>query len=66
MRTVKVHRLSRRGMEVEEVDLTEAEEILEEANTWGWIIADARTQEIIWEIGPNVEEIMIIGMLGGG
>ena len=65
-RTIKVHSLSRRGMEMEEVELHEAEKILEEANTWGWIVADARTQEVIWEIGPNVKKIMIISMLGRG
>ena len=65
-RTIKVHRLGGSGMEVKEVELGEAKLILEDAATWGWIAADAKTQEIIWEIGPEVEEITIIGMLGGG
>lgn len=58
--------MGRRGMEVKEVGLDEARLILEDATTWGWIVADAKTQEVIWEINPEVEEIMIIGMLAGG
>lgn len=53
-------------MEVQEVGLAQANQILAEAETWGWIVADAKTRQIIWEIEPTVEEIMIIGMLGGG
>ena len=65
-RTIKVHQLGRRGAEIKEVELDEAKLILEDAATWGWIVADAKTQEVIWEIGPEVDEIMILGMLGGG
>ena len=65
-RTIKVHQLGRSGMEVEEVGVDEAKKILEDAATWGWIVADAKTQEVIWEINSQVEEIMIVGMLGGG
>ena len=65
-RIIKVHQMGRRGMEIKEVGLDEAKLILEDATTWGWIVADAKTQEVIWEIGPEVEEIMIIGMLAGG
>ena len=65
-RTIKVHQLGRSGMEVKEVGLDEAQVFLEDAATWGWIVADARTQQVVWEIGPDTKEIMIIGMLGGG
>ena len=65
-RIIKVHQMGRRGMEIKEVGLDEAKLILEDATTWGWIVADAKTQEVIWEINPEVEEIMIIGTLGGG
>jgi hypothetical protein len=65
-RTIKIHYLGRQGMEVQEVGLAEANQILLEAETWGWIVGDAKTHKIIWEISPTVEEIMIIGMLGGG
>ncbi len=65
-RIIKVHQMGRRGMEIKEVGLDEAKLILEDATTWGWIVADAKTQEVIWEISPEVEEIVIIGMLAGG
>ena len=65
-RRIKVHQLGRSGMEVKEVELDEVKLILEDAATWGWLVADAKTHEIIWEIGPEVKEIMIFGMLGGG
>ncbi len=58
--------MSRSGMKIKEVELDEAKLILEDAVTWGWIVADAKTQQSIWQIGPEVEEIMIIGILGGG
>jgi hypothetical protein len=53
-------------MEIKEVGLDEARVLLEDAATWGWIVADARTQQVVWEISPDTKEIMIIGMLGGG
>ncbi len=65
-RTIKVHQMGRKVTEVEEVELAEAKLILEDAATWGWLVANAKTREVIWEIGPEVEEIMIFGMLGGG
>lgn len=65
-RTIKVHRMGRRGMEIEEVKLDEAKQILQDATTWGWIVANAETKEVIWEIGREVEEIVIVGMLAGG
>jgi hypothetical protein len=58
--------MGRRGMEIKEVGLDEAKLILEDATTWGWVVADAKTHEVIWEISPEVEEIVIIGMLAGG
>ncbi len=66
MRTIRVHQMGRSGMEVREVGLDEAERILEDAAIWGWSVADAKTEEIIWKIEPDVTEIMVIGMLGGG
>ena len=46
--------------------LDEARLILEEAATLGCIVTDGKTREVIWEIGAEVEEIVILGMLGGG
>ena len=51
------------------VPLEEAERILEKVYTdpIGGIVADARTRKVIWDIGPDVEEILIMEqMLGGG
>lgn len=66
LRTIKIHHMGRSGMEIKELGLEEAKLFMEDAANWGWIVADARTQEVIWEIGPEVDEIMIYGMLGGG
>ena len=65
-RTIKVHELGRNGTEIREVDLDEAKLILEDSVKWGGVVADARTREIIWEIDSGVDEILVIGMMGGG
>ena len=68
-RMIKVHILGRNGIEMKEVNLQEAERILKEtyADPLGGLVADRRTGEVIWEIGPNVEEVLIIDqMIGGG
>ena len=65
-RIIKVHQMGRRGTEIKEVGLDEAKLMLEDATIWGWVVANAETQEVIWEISPEVEEIVILGMLGGG
>jgi len=66
---IKVHILGRDGVEIKEVNLQEAERILKEtyADPFGGLVADRRTGEVIWEIGPNVEELFIMDqMIGGG
>ncbi len=65
-RAIKVHEMGRTGMESREVDISEANRILEDAALWGWVVIDAKTQQVIWQIDPNTDEIMVIGMLGGG
>ena len=55
--------------EIRQVDTSEAQKILE--NTYndpmGGLVIDARTQQVISEIGLDTEEIIIIEqMLGGG
>jgi hypothetical protein len=55
--------------ETREVSFEEAREILEKTynDPLGGLVADARTGEIIWQIGPDTEEIVIIEqMIGGG
>jgi hypothetical protein len=68
-RMIKVHILGRNGLEIKEVSLEEAETILKEtyADSLGGLVADRRTGEVIWEIGPNVEGLFIVDqMIGGG
>ena len=68
-RMIKVHILGRNGMEIKEVNLQEAERILKETydDPYGGIVADRKTGEVIWEIGPDVEELFIMDhMIGGG
>ena len=68
-RMIKVHILGRNGVEIKEVRFQEAERILKEtyADPLGGLVADRSTGEIIWEIGPNVEELFIMDhMIGGG
>ena len=68
-RTIKVHIAGAHGWEIREVDLQEAQSILEAtyADDSGGLVADAKTREVIWQIGPDIEEIVIIPeMLGAG
>lgn len=68
-RVIKVCILGRNGMEIKEVNLQKAERILKEtyADPLGGLVADRRTGEVIWEIGPEVEELLVMDhMIGGG
>jgi hypothetical protein len=52
-----------------EVTLEEAREILEKTcnDPLGGLVADAKTGKVIWQIGPDTEEILVIEqMIGGG
>ena len=67
VRMIKVRTLG--SEEIKQVTVQEAERILE--NTYddpiGGLVVDARTGEGIWQVSPNIEEIIIIEqMLGGG
>jgi len=55
--------------EVREVTIQEAEKIVEDTynDPVGGLVADEGTGEIIYRIGPGIEEIVILEqMLGGG
>ena len=68
-RMIKVQVLGRNGLEIKEVSLEEAEMILKEtyADSLGGLVVDKRTGEAIEEIGPDVEELLIIShIIGGG
>jgi len=66
-RMIKIHILGKE--EVEEVTLQEAERILEniQNDPIGGLVVDVKTGKVIWQIGPDVEEIKILEQwLGGG
>jgi hypothetical protein len=67
-RMIKVNVLGRNGLETKEVSLKEAEIILKEtyADSLGGLVADRRTGKVIEEIGPDVEELLIINQIIGG
>jgi hypothetical protein len=67
-RMIKVHVLGRNGLETKEVSLEEAERILKEtyADSLGGLVTDKRTGKVIEEIGPDVEELLIINYIIGG
>ena len=55
--------------EVREVTFEQAKEIVEKTynDPVGGLVADGRTGETIWQITPDVEEIVVIEqMIGGG
>jgi hypothetical protein len=64
-RTIEVYNSSG---EMKTVTLAEAEKILQDTfdDSIGGLVVDMRTNEVIWNIGPDVEKIMIMQMLGGG
>ncbi len=66
---IKVYSVDKSGLPVKEVTPQEAQKILEDTyhDGWGGFVVDGKTSQIIWEIGPNVEEIIIIPeAIGGG
>ncbi len=68
-RMIKVYIMGRNGLEEREVSFEEAEAILEEtyADSLGGLVADKRTGEVIWQMGPDVEELFIVEhAIGGG
>jgi hypothetical protein len=54
---------------VREVTVEKARQILEDTynDPQGGLVANAKTGEIIWQLSPDVEEIVVIEqMIGGG
>jgi len=64
-RTIKVHFFTGKS---KEVSVEEAKKILEEIynDPLGGLVADGKTNEVIWQIGPDVEEIIVLEMMLGG
>ena len=64
-RRIKVHRPGKYREEIQEVELHEAEKILQDASG-RYLVIDRKTHEVITEIGPDVEEIAIKPLLLSG
>ena len=65
-RRVKVYKSGVRGIEVEEVDVDQARKLIEEARVQGRCIIDKRIGEVIEDLKPGVEEILIVDIVEGG
>jgi uncharacterized membrane protein len=65
-RTIKVHRLAEDASEKREVSVEEAEKILQEAYARGNIVVNKQIGEVIDEITPDVEEIILVQVVAGG
>lgn len=65
-RAIKITRFANEGIEVKEVDLAEAKRIVEQATSQGKLVINKRIGEVIDEITPGVEELLIIEAVGGG
>ena len=63
--TVKVSRLSTEGEEIREVDFKDVKRLIEEAYALGKFVLD-KEGNVIEDITPDVKEILIVGVLGGG
>ena len=65
-RTIKVHRLAEDASEKREVSVEEAEKILQEAYARGNIVVNKQIGEVIDEITPDIEEIILVQVVAGG
>jgi hypothetical protein len=63
---VKVYRSGDRGIEIEEVDVEGAKKIIVEARVEGRCITDKKIGEVIEDLKPSVEEVLIVDIVEGG
>lgn len=63
---VKVYKTNNTGMEIEEVNIERARQILLEARGKGRVVIDKKIGEVIEDLKPNTEELLIIDLLDGG
>ena len=64
--TIRVYRLAENASEIKEVSVEEAEKILQEAYARGNIVVNKRIGEVIDEITPDIEEIILVQVVAGG
>ena len=67
-RTIKLFITGTQGTEVKEVTLEEARKVLKQtyADAVGGFVANHKTGEIISEITPDIDELIVIDHLIGG
>ena len=63
---MKVYKTNNTGMEIEEVNIERARQILLEARGKGRVVIDKKIGEVIEDLKPNTEELLIIDLLDGG
>lgn len=63
---VKVYKTGNTGIEIEEVNIEEAKRILADAKDIGRVVIDKKTGEVIEDLRPDTEEILIIDLIDGG
>lgn len=63
---VKVHNSGGGGIDIKEVDAEEARRILSEARAQGRLVINKRTGDVIEDLKPDVEELLIVDIVGGG
>lgn len=63
---VKVYRSGDKGIEVEEVDIEAAKRIVEQARGQGRCVVDKKIGQVIEDLNPNTEELLIVDILEGG
>ena len=54
------------GIETREISVTEANNLLTESYAQDCVVVDKKTGNVIEEITPEIEEIMIVGLIDGG
>ena len=61
---ITMRRLGRSNWETKEVTFEEAKSILEEVyNDGDGIVVDCKTKKVIWELDPDVDEILVQDVL---
>jgi hypothetical protein len=63
---IKVYRIGDRGLKFEEVNIDEAERLLEEAHARGSVVLNKKESEVISKIAPDIEELLIVNVIAGG
>ncbi len=64
--TIKVQSLGMDEVGIKEVNLEEARRIVEEAYARGSLVVNKSAGEVIDELTPDVEEVIIVDAVGGG